>query len=183
MLLFEPWNETPFFWAVLSQSTIPLHACISSYFLLFCIIDDVCSFALLNYSLHSKEAITLIIIINLKRCPPAVILYFVYFHILAFKFPATGSNSKPLSAKILLSHDNLSSQPLTLVSYRLQSKGGALRCDLLSGPAAEGSRGNKVLSPGKWGCVVRGDFPKASTPSHYCRRPNEVWLIPYSWVD
>lgn len=125
-----------------------------------CIIDDVCSFSLLNYSIHSKEAITLIIahiagiggqnvsvlsfsILNLT------LIYFTYlFWILEIE-----SKSRPLSAKSLLSHDNFSSQPLTLVSKRLQSKGGALYCDLLSGPTAEGSRENKVLSPGKWGSL------------------------------
>lgn len=48
----------------------------------------------------------------------------------------------------LLSHDYLSSEPVTLVPW-LQSKSSALHCDLLSGPAAAGSSENKVLSPGK----------------------------------
>lgn len=52
----------------------------------------------------------------------------------------------------LLSHDYLSSEPVTLVPS-LQSKSSALHCDLLSGPAAVGSGENKVLSPGKWGSL------------------------------
>lgn len=79
------------------------------------------------------------------------------------------STSRPLSAKSLLSHDNLSTQPQILVSEWLKSKAEVLYCDLLSGPTAEGSREKKVLSPGKWGSpwseIFRG--------SHHCKKSQQ----------
>lgn len=120
-----------------------------------CIIDDVCSFSLFNYSIHSKEAITFILThiaaVGGQKC---VVIFYIQFTFdvflhTCFRICEIENRSRPLSAKSLLSHDNLSSQPLTLVPQRLQSTGGVLCCDLLSGPTAEGSKEDKVLSPGK----------------------------------
>lgn len=57
-------------------------------------------------------------------------------------------------------------QPVTLGSWRMQSKGRASCCDLLSGSTADTGRENKVLSPGKSGSPWPGNNP----PIRACKR-------------
>lgn len=169
------------FCARLLKTTIPVHACFSSYFLLivlqmmflrypFLIIQIIYRCKLQQLISHvavkvkwPKRQFDVIFIIQINFSTFFLDIFVGIFEI----------ESKPFQASPL-SHDNSSSQPLTLVSQRLQSKGSALHCDLLSGPTAEGSGGrikcSHLKSEAHFGQRYIFFFFQRLHCSHYCKK-------------